>query len=57
MTPCDCCGTRVDERSLSAVYMEQNGVEVVVGDACHVCLMRYDDAELAEKILERKAVA
>jgi len=46
MSACDCCGKRVDERSMADV----EGSDGVVYFVCQSCRGSYDDEELVEKI-------
>lgn len=51
MVPCDCCGKRVDERSLANVTSSDGQTYFV----CQACRGYYDDEELIEKIEQAQA--
>jgi hypothetical protein len=54
MVPCDCCGKRVDERSLAIV--EDTSQKVLNNYfVCQACNGYYEPAELLEKIKEAQA--
>jgi hypothetical protein len=50
MEACDCCGKRVDERSMASVAYGAKAVRFMV---CQACRGMYDDEELLEKCEEQ----
>jgi YHS domain-containing protein len=52
MVTCDCCGKRVDERSMDSIT-GQNGKTYFV---CQACRGYYDDQELLDKCEEQASL-